>query len=56
LLRHAFPFSANGAASEKPLFARVDAALSGDSTLDVLNDVLERLFTTYFAQVLLFSP
>jgi hypothetical protein len=51
ILSHAFPFSATGVSNEQPLVARVDAALSSETTLDVLSDMLERLFATYLQQV-----
>ncbi len=51
LLRHVFPFAADGVAAGQPFAARVDAVLSAEDTLDVLNNVTQQLFALYFERV-----
>jgi hypothetical protein len=51
LLRHAFPFSADGVSAAQPFAARVEAVLSGEGTLDVLNGVTQRLFGVYLERI-----
>ncbi len=51
LLRHAFPFSADGVGAGQPFAARVEAVLSAEGTLDVLNGVTQRLFDVYLERI-----